>query len=196
MLKRTVPLIALVALALPVSAGAQKAEIKGPVAIRGRAFVHAELQSTETARPVRVRLHAGFIRIVDLGTDLKVRCQGRGQTKTRKNASGQTVVLCFGPEQRALVSGSHYRIFGFAMQYGLLIPDGVSGTIAGRFEQCTLTTDGKPTCAKPNDQPSAGQPNAGQSNAGQSNPDQSTSDESSDDGSEDLAQLDAALPGE
>ena len=186
MLKRTVPLFLLAALALPVAAAAQKLDVKGPLALRGHAFVRGELQATADAKPLRIRLQAGFVRIVDLGSDLKVRCEGRRDeaTKTSKNANGQTVYLCVGRALRVGVKGSHYRIFGFAMQYGFMIPDGVTGTLAGRFQQCAAGSDGKPTCAKPTGNQAGGDQSNGQPPADQSS-------DSSDDGSSDLAQLDA-----
>jgi hypothetical protein len=150
MLKRTVlPLLSLAALALPVGAGANQTDIKGPVALRGRGFVRAELQSTQTTKPLVLRVHAGFMRIVDLGGDLKARCGGAARSASKQNSQGQTVFLCVAREGRLGIIGSHYRLFGFAMQYGALVPDGVSGTISGHFRTCEVSGQTKPACGKP-----------------------------------------------
>ena len=150
MLKRTVPLIVLVALAIPAAATGKRIDVTGPIAVQGHAFVSADLQATDASRPVRMRLRAGFVRIVDLSGDLKVRCGGKAKLQTRKNARDQNVYLCIVRAGRLAMKGSHYRLFGFAMRYGLLIPEGVSGTLAGRFQECRVS-DGKPACGKPSD---------------------------------------------
>ena len=189
MLKRTVPLLVLAALAVPASAAAQKIDVKGPLALRGHAFVRGELQARSETKPVQIRLQAGFVRIVDLGSDLRVRCQGRGQRKATKNESGQTVYLCSGRALRIGVRGTHYRIFGFAMQYGFLIPEGVAGSLAGAFRQCAAGTDAK-ACSKQKSSPTADESNQQPADQGNQRP----ADQSSDDDAEvasDLAQLDA-----
>ncbi len=132
MLRRLTLLLSLGALALPATAAAQSVQVSGQaVALQGRAFLKAELTASAGAQPVEVRARAGFVRVVDLGGDLKVDCGGQGRTRQSKNDQGQAVFLCVGAG-RAQVQGSHFRIQGFALHYGLLIPDGYTGTVQGR----------------------------------------------------------------
>lgn len=139
MFKRTVLLLSLAALTLPLAAAAKKLEVQGPLAIKGHGFLRGELQTADPAntKPVRFRGQGGFIRFVDLGGDLKVKCQGKGQMKSTDNDEGQTVVFCMGRGGRAAASGSHYRLVLFALRYQAFIPEGVSGTLQGRFRSCT-----------------------------------------------------------
>lgn len=139
MLRRSVLLLALAALVFPATAAAEKLEVQGPLAIKGHGFLRGELETPNPAetKPVRFRGQGGFIRLVDLGGDLKVRCQGRGEMRSGENDEGQTVVVCMGRGGRAAVSGSHYRLFVFAHRYQAFIPEGVSGTLQGRFRSCS-----------------------------------------------------------
>jgi hypothetical protein len=168
MIKRLVPLFALAALALPVSAVANEINVKGPEALRGSGFVRGELQATADAKPVRLRIHAGFVRIVDIAGDLETRAQGHVRTASKQDAQGHKVVLYVAQEGRIGLKGSDYRVLGFAMQYGMLVPDRVTGTLSGRLQECQAGADGKPACAK---------------------------DQGSADASGDLSDLDAALSG-
>jgi hypothetical protein len=133
--------LAVSALALPAAASAapnprQTVTISGAkIALQGRAFVKAELTAAAGAQPVRVLGRAGFMRFVDLGGDLKVRCQGRGEAQGHRNDKGQTVFLCAGAGGRAEATGSHFAIQGFALRYGLAIPDGYTGTVEGRLRE-------------------------------------------------------------
>lgn len=141
MLKRLLCLLSVSALAVPAAASAapgprQTVTISGSkIALVGRAFVKAELTASAAAKPVRVLGRAGFMRFVDLGGDLKVRCQGRGDAQGQKNDKGQTVFLCAGAGGRAEATGSHFAIQGFALRYGLAIPDGYTGTVEGRVRE-------------------------------------------------------------
>lgn len=141
-MKRTVLLLLLAALALPASAAAQKIDVKGPMALHGQWRVLGELQSENADAGVRIRAQGGLFRFTDLAGDLKVKCEGRGEQKVRKNDQGQTVVVCAGRKVGALVSGSHFGIAGFAFRYGMLIPEGYSGTLQGHFR---VKGDNQPT---------------------------------------------------
>lgn len=141
MLKPLLCLLSVSALAIPAAASAapsprQSITISGTkIALEGRAFVRAELTASAGAKPVSVIGRGGFMRFVDLGGDLKVRCQGRGDVQGRKNDKGQTVYMCAGAGGRAEASGSHFAIQGFALRYGLAIPDGYAGKVEGRVKE-------------------------------------------------------------
>jgi hypothetical protein len=141
MIKWMLTLTALAALAVPAVASADLAPAdKGTavdgkaIALQGHLFLRAELSGSATAKPVRLAARAGFVRFVDLGGDMKVQCDGKGPDHTRQNDKGQTVVICVG-RGGALVTGSHFGIHGFAMRYGIAIPDGYTGTVKGRVKE-------------------------------------------------------------
>jgi uncharacterized membrane protein YgdD (TMEM256/DUF423 family) len=128
---------ALVALLVPVAAVAKDANVSGPAKLVGKGFFGGELAmaSTDNQRPVRIAGRGGYVGILDLGGDLKVRCLGKGRV-TRKTTEQGTVYLCAGPGGVAVVLGSHFKFRGFAAAYHVLIPAGVRGTFHGRFVQC------------------------------------------------------------
>ena len=89
---------ALVALLVPVAAVAKDANVSGPAKLVGKGFFGGEftMAATENQRPVRIAARAGYVGILDLGGDLKVRCTGKGRV-TRKTTEQGTVYLCAGP---------------------------------------------------------------------------------------------------
>lgn len=141
MTKLLLLLLAAAALALPAAALAadapqrQSVTISGKIALVGRGFLKAELTGSADAKAVHVIARAGFVRFVDLGGDLKVRCQGRGDAQGHENQQGQTVFTCVGARGRAEATGSHFQIQGFALRYGIAIPDGYTGTVEGRVKE-------------------------------------------------------------
>ena len=128
---------ALVALLVPVAAVAKDANVSGPAKLVGKGFFGGEftMAATDAQRPVRIAARAGYVGILDLGGDLKVRCTGKGRV-TRKTTEEGTVYLCAGPGGVAVVLGSHFKFRGFAAAYHVLIPAGVRGVFHGRFVQC------------------------------------------------------------
>jgi hypothetical protein len=134
MLKRLVFLVLLAALTLPAVAAAKRLDVKGQVALRGHGLLRGELQATDPAAQVQLRLRVGRIRVLDLAGDAQVTCNGEA-AETRQNGDGQTILFCKGRRARVLLQGSHYRLAVLAMQYAMKIPEGVSGTLAGRFRE-------------------------------------------------------------
>jgi hypothetical protein len=133
MLKRTVPLLVLAALALPAMAVAKKADITGPAALLGHGPVRGELRSDDGPKRVRFQLAGGLLQLTDLSGDLKVVCHGNGPMRAG-NDDGKLVVQCSG---RTLVvaSASNVRFGGKAHRYLIQIPEGMSGTVSGEFRQ-------------------------------------------------------------
>ena len=132
MLKRIVFLVVLAALAVPAVAAAKQFDVKGPLALRAHGLLRGELQATDPAAQVQMRLRAGRIRVLDFAGDAKVTCNGE-DAQTRQNDDGQTVFFCKARRARVAVQGSDYRLAVLARQYAMKIPEGVSGTLAGRF---------------------------------------------------------------
>jgi len=132
MLKRTVFLVMVAALAVPALAAARPHEVQGPATLKGHGFLRGELQATDPSLSVRIRFRAGMVRVVDLAGDLQVTCKGR-PARSHHNRKGQAVYRCAGRAGRMLVTGSHYGLALVSMRYVLELPDGVSGTLSGRF---------------------------------------------------------------
>jgi hypothetical protein len=134
---KTIVAAALVALLVPIAAVAKDANVSGPAKLAGKGFFGGELTMASTAdqRPVRIAGRGGYVGILDLGGDLKVRCTGKGRVHKKQTEEG-TVYLCAGRAGAAVVLGSHFKFRGFAAVYRVLIPAGVSGTFHGRFVQC------------------------------------------------------------
>ena len=140
--KLMLSLAAAAALAVPAAsladaspAAANGTQVDGTaVALQGRAFLRADLTASPDAKPVRVVGRAGFVRFVDLSGDMKVQCDGKGAARTRQNDQGQTVALCVG-RGHAVVTGSHFRLAGFALRWGIAIPDGYTGVVKGHAKQ-------------------------------------------------------------
>jgi hypothetical protein len=140
MLKRTVFLVTAAALALPALAAARTLEVQGPATVKGHGFLRGELQATDPSLQVRIRFRAGMVRLADLAGDLQVTCKGR-PARSHHNRKGQAVYRCAGRVGRMLVTGSHYRLALASMRYVLELPEGVSGTLRGRFRSSAPTGD-------------------------------------------------------
>jgi len=135
---RTIAAAALVALLVPVAAVAKDARVKGPTALVGAGFFGGELALAmeDGQRPVRIVGRAGYIGILDIGGDLKVRCVGTGRVQKKETDDG-VVYFCAGRQGgQAIVLGSHFKFRGYAKHYRALLPAGVSGSFHGRFVQC------------------------------------------------------------
>ena len=137
---RTIAATAFVALLVPLAAVAKESEVNGPAALAGKGFFGGELtmELADGQRPVRLGARGGYIGILDLGGDLKVRCQGRGRVHKKETEQG-VVYMCIGRGGQAIILGSHFKFRGFAMRYRALLPAGTSGTFHGRFVECTKT---------------------------------------------------------
>lgn len=143
MIKRTVFLLTLAALAIPGTAAAQKLDVQGPLLVKGHGPLRAELtmaNASET-RAVVFGGQRGIVRFVDLSGDLRVQCQGRGRARRTENEQGQTVFTCAGRGGRARAHGSHFAIRALLKTYGMLLPEGASATLQGRFKTCKPGTD-------------------------------------------------------
>lgn len=135
---RTIAAAALVALLVPVAAVAKDAKVKGPTALVGAGFFGGELELAmeDGQRPVRIVGRAGYIGILDIGGDLKVRCVGTGRVQKKETENGD-VYFCAGRQGgQAIVLGSHFKFRGYAAHYRALLPAGATGSFHGRFVQC------------------------------------------------------------
>jgi len=129
MIKRTVPLLALVAIALPVAAGAKQIDVSGPAAYVGKGAVQGRLASVDGPKRIRFRF-AGKLTFRG-ADDMKVVCRGHGQSHSSIE-DGNLVVECQG-RMLAVASASGLAFSGQARQYGIHVPEGVSGSIEGRL---------------------------------------------------------------
>jgi hypothetical protein len=138
---RTIAAAALVALLVPVAAvakDAKDAKVKGPTALIGAGFFGGELEMAmeDGQRPVRIAGRAGYIGVLDIGGDLKIRCVGTGRVKKTETENGD-VYFCAGRQGgQVIMLGSHFKFRGFASHYRALLPAGVTGSFHGRFAQC------------------------------------------------------------
>jgi len=134
-MRTTILSLLLAALAFPGTAAAETLDVEGPLAVKGHGPLRGELKmaNPSESKPVVFGGQVGFVRFIDLAGDLKVRCKGRGEAAARENEQGQKVYTCKGRGGRARVHGSHFRVALFAMKYGILIPEGVTGTLQGKF---------------------------------------------------------------
>ncbi len=149
---RIVPLL-LFALALPATATAKQQELKGPATLAGAAFVGGELTmaSLDEQRPLTFRGRAGYVGFLDLAGDLKVRCAGTGEAKSKETDRGR-VYMCMGRGGVAQAVGSHFRFRGFALRYRIQVPEGAGGEIHGRYVICGDGGDkAERACAAPAD---------------------------------------------
>ncbi len=129
-------LIALAAFAVPAAASATSIELDGKaVSLAARGPVRGELTAAGDVRPVLIRGKARFVRVTDLGGDLKVRCNGR--SAQRKNDEGQTVFVCAGRGLLMAIRGGHFRLNALAVKLQIRIPDGYSGLIGGNVHEWT-----------------------------------------------------------
>ncbi|MEO5575738.1 MAG: hypothetical protein ABIR67_06115 [Gaiellaceae bacterium] len=128
---------ALVALLVPVAAVAKDARVKGPTALVGAGYFGGELglAMEEGQRPVKIAGRAGYIGVLDLGGDLKIRCLGKGRVQKQETENGM-VYRCAGRGGQVILLGSHFKFRGFAKHYRVLLPAGVAGSFHGRFVQC------------------------------------------------------------
>ena len=132
---RTLAVTALVALLVPVAAVAKDARVKGPATLVGAGYFGGELElaSAGGQRPVRLLGRAGYVGVLDLAGDLKVRCLGTGRTQKRETRAS-AVYSCVGRHGvEVLLLGSHFRFRGFATHYKAFLPAGASGTFHGRY---------------------------------------------------------------
>jgi hypothetical protein len=138
MIKRTLFLSILAALALPAAALAKQHDVTGPVKVAGKGPLRAELTAADasSAEPVLVAGLAGVVRFVDLSGDLEVKCQGKGKTVTKQDDEGHSVVVCRGRGVRATAQGGHFRLAALLGRYRASIPAGYTGTLKGRFRVC------------------------------------------------------------
>jgi hypothetical protein len=127
---------ALVALLVPVAAGAKDVRVAGPAALVGGGFYGGELTMAmaDGQRPVRIAGRGGYVGVLDLGGDLKVRCTGKSRVQKKETAQG-IVYLCAGRVGEAFVLGSHFRFRGHAAHYRVQIPTGATGSFHGRFKR-------------------------------------------------------------
>jgi hypothetical protein len=132
---RTIAALGLVALLVPVAAVAKDARVTGPSALVGAGYYGGELElaGEDGQRPVRIVAPAGYVGVLDLGGDLKIRCLGTGRIQKQETANG-TVYRCAGRRGGEVVLlGSHFTFRGFSSHYKALLPAGASGTWHGRF---------------------------------------------------------------
>ncbi len=148
---RTIALTALVALLVPVAAVAKDAKVKGPSALVGAGYFGGELELAmeDGQRPVRIVGRAGYIGVLDLGGDLKIRCIGKGRVQRQETEKGM-VYRCAGRQGGQVVMlGSHFAFRGFSNHYRALLPAGASGTFHGRFVQCDRAAETSKCGPKP-----------------------------------------------
>jgi hypothetical protein len=138
---RTFAAVALVALLVPVAAVAKDAKVKGPTALVGAGFFGGELElamAEEGQRPVKIVGRAGYVGVLDLGGDLKIRCLGKGRVQKKETEEGN-VYFCGGRRAgQVTLLGSHFKLRGQAAHYRALLPAGATGSFHGRFVQCDL----------------------------------------------------------
>ena len=146
---RTIAAAALVALLVPVAAvakdakDAKDAKVKGPTTLVGAGFFGGELELAmeDGQRPVRIVGRAGYIGVLDIGGDLKIRCVGTGRVKKTETENG-IVYFCAGRQGgQVIMLGSHFKFRGFAPHYRALLPAGATGSFHGRFVQCDLAAE-------------------------------------------------------
>lgn len=132
---RIIAALGLVALLVPVAAVAKDARVTGPSAIVGAGYYGGELELAmeEGQRPVKLAARAGYIGVLDLGGDLKIRCVGTGRLQKQETENG-IVYRCAGRKGGEVVLlGSHFTFRGFASHYNAMLPAGASGAWHGRF---------------------------------------------------------------
>ena len=132
---RTIAALGLVALLVPVAAVAKDARVTGPSALIGAGYYGGELELAmeDGQRPVTLVARAGYIGVLDLGGDLKIRCVGTGRIQKQETENG-IVYRCAGRKGgQVVLLGSHFTFRGFATHYKATLPDGATGTWKGRF---------------------------------------------------------------
>lgn len=148
---RGIVALGLVALLVPVAAVAKDARVEGPTALVGAGYFGGELElaMAEGQRPVRLVGGAGYVGVLDLGGDLKIRCLGKGRVQKKETEAGD-VYTCAGRRGGQIVLlGSHVKLRGFATRYRALLPAGAAGTWHGtRF--AVRQKDGESEAREPN----------------------------------------------
>ena len=132
---RIIAALGLVALLVPVAAVAKDARVEGPSALIGAGYFGGELEQAleDGQRPVKLATRAGYIGVLDLGGDLKIRCLGTGRMQKHETEKGM-VYRCAGRQGgHVILLGSHFTFRGFAKRYKATLPAGTSGTWHGRF---------------------------------------------------------------
>lgn len=165
---RIIAAAALVALLVPVAAVAKDARVKGPTAIVGAGYYGGELELAleDGQRPVRISGRAGYIGVLDVAGDLKVRCVGQGRVQKTETENG-VVYFCAGRQGgQVILLGSHFKFRGFGTHYRALLPAGVSGSFHGRFVQCDPAAEAAkcraPKPAAERTEPTRGEPRRGE----------------------------------
>jgi hypothetical protein len=129
MIKRTVFLLALVVMALPVVASAKQIDVTGPAHFVGKGAVQGRLASADGPKRIRFRFVG---KMTFKGSDdLKVVCRGSGQSLSSVE-DGNLVVQCQG-QTVAVASASALAFSGQARRYAIHVPEGVNGSIEGRL---------------------------------------------------------------
>ena len=132
---RTIAAAALVSLLVPVAAVAKDAKVTGPSVLVGAGYFGGELElaMADGQRPVRILGRAGYIGVLDVGGDLKIRCTGTGHVQKRETDAG-VVYSCAGRRGGEVVLlGSHFKFRGFATRYQAQVPAGATGSFHGRY---------------------------------------------------------------
>ena len=166
---RFIAAAALVALLVPVAAVAKDARVKGPTALVGAGYFGGELERAmeDGQRPVRIAGRAGYIGVLDLGGDLKIRCTGKGRVQKQETEDG-IVYFCAGRQGgQVILLGSHFKFRGFAKHYRALLPAGVTGSFHGRFVQCDPAAEAS-RCPGPKAEADRAEPKRGQERPEQS----------------------------
>ena len=98
---RIIAALGLVALLVPVAAVAKDARVTGPAALVGAGYYGGELELAmeEGQRPVKLAARAGYIGVLDLAGDLKIRCVGTGRLQKQETENG-IVYRCAGRQGR------------------------------------------------------------------------------------------------
>jgi hypothetical protein len=173
---RIIAAAALVALLVPVAAVAKDARVKGPTALVGAGYFggELELEMEDGQRPVKIAGRAGYIGVLDVAGDLKIRCVGKGRVQKKETENG-VVYFCAGRQGgQVILLGSHFKFRGFATHYRALLPAGVSGSFNGRFVQCDPAAEAA-KCRGPKPEaegtePSRGEPKRGEPTRGEVKP--------------------------
>ena len=133
---RIIAALGLVALLVPVAAVAKDARVQGPSALVGAGYYGGELELAleDGQRPVKIAARGGgYIGVLDLGGDLKIRCVGKGRVQKQETEQGM-IYRCAGRQGgHVFLLGSHFTFRGFATRYNATLPAGTSGTWHGRF---------------------------------------------------------------
>jgi hypothetical protein len=141
MLKKLI-VVASAALLVPVAALATPLEVDGPASVTGQGAVRGALHSAEGPATVSFRLRAGMIRVTGSSQSLEVECTGRGvRTGTRQNRRLK-IVVCKGHGLLVQVTSQRFRFGALARKYAIQIPEGVSGTLNGRFDDAEAARTG------------------------------------------------------